>query len=99
MTKKRMPLYGIIGTFRDFLTHKLAKYQYFSMKPSLFVKYYQFTYSLLVSAQYILECGFYDHKTSKSEQNRPYLSLQLLPNCSHQKSPTPFIFQNFRLKF
>ena len=30
-----MPLYGIIGTFRDFLVHKLAKYQYFSMKPTL----------------------------------------------------------------
>ena len=24
-------------------------------------------------------------KNPKSTQNRPYLSLQLLPNCSHQK--------------
>ena len=31
MAKRRMPLYGIIGfgIFRDFLAHKLAKYQYF----------------------------------------------------------------------
>ena len=35
MAKKRMPFkYGIIGTFRDFLAHKLAK---ISMKPILFV--------------------------------------------------------------
>ena len=51
MAKKRMPLYGIIGTFRDLLAHKLVKYKYFSMKPILFVYYYQFTYSLHVSAQ------------------------------------------------
>ena len=37
MAKKRMPLYGIHGIFKDFLTHNLAKYQYFSMRPSLFV--------------------------------------------------------------
>ena len=37
MAKKRMPLYGMIGIFRDFLAHKLTKYQYFSMRPSLFV--------------------------------------------------------------
>ena len=35
--KKRMPLYGIIFTFRDFVAYLLAKYQYFSMKSSLFV--------------------------------------------------------------
>ena len=29
MAEKCMPLYGIIGTFRDFVAHKLAKYQYF----------------------------------------------------------------------
>ena len=37
MAKKRMPLYRIIGISRDFLVHQLAKYKYFSMKPSLFV--------------------------------------------------------------
>ena len=36
MAKKGMPLYGKIGILRDFLAHKLAKYQ-FLMKPSLFV--------------------------------------------------------------
>ena len=99
MAKKRMPLYGIICTFRDFSAHKLTKYEYFSMKPILFVQYYQFTYSLHVSTQYILKCVFYVHKTTTSAQNRPYLSLQLLPNCCHQKSFTPYIFQYFRLKF
>ena len=53
MAQKRMPLYGIIGILTDFLAHKLVKYQYFVMRPSLFVYYYQSTHSLLVSAQYI----------------------------------------------
>ena len=44
-------------------------------------------------------CGFYSLKALKSAQNRPYLSLQLLPNCSHQKSFTPYIVQYIRLKF
>ena len=34
--KKRMTLYGIIGIFRDFLAHNLAKYQHFSIRKSLF---------------------------------------------------------------
>ena len=50
--------------------------KYFSMRPSLFVKYCQFTHSLVVSAQYILTCGFYGFKALKSAQNRPYLSLR-----------------------
>ena len=29
MAKKHMPLYGIICILKDFLTHNLAKYQYF----------------------------------------------------------------------
>ena len=37
-------------------------------------------------------------KSNKSAQNRPYLSLQILPNCSHQKSSTPYIFQYFRFE-
>ena len=37
MAKKRMPLYEIIYIFRDFLAHHLNKYQYFSMRLSLFV--------------------------------------------------------------
>ena len=35
MAKKRMPIYVIIVNFRDFLAHNSAKYQYFSMRPSL----------------------------------------------------------------
>ena len=31
MAKKRMPIYGIIGIFREFLAHNLAKSQYFLM--------------------------------------------------------------------
>ena len=56
-------------------------------------------YSLLVSAQYILTCGFHGQKTLKSTHNRPYLSLQLSPNCSHQKSFTPSILQYFAWNF
>ena len=65
MAKKHMPLYGIVGIFKDFLTHTLAKYQYCSIRPSLFVTYYQYTYSLLVSTQYIVKYGFYGQKTQK----------------------------------
>ena len=36
MAKKRMPIYGIIGIFRDFLAYNLANYKYFSMSLSLF---------------------------------------------------------------
>ena len=99
MAKKRMPLYGIIGIFRDFLAHISAKYQYFSMRPSLFDQYYQTTHSLLISSQNVLKCEFCGLKTPKNPQNRPYLSLQLLPNCSHLKSFTAYIFQYFHLKF
>ena len=99
MAKKRMTLLGIIRIFRGFFAHQLAKYQYFSMRPSLFVYYCQFSYILSISARYILTWGIYGLKVPKSAQNWPYLSHQLLPNYSHQKSFTPYIFQYFRLKF
>ena len=59
MAKKRMPIYGIIGIFRDFLAYNLAKYQYFSMRPILFDYYYKITYSMQVSAKYLQKYGFY----------------------------------------
>ena len=31
--------------------------------------------------------------------DRPYLSLRLFPNCSHQGGFAPFVFRYFRLKF
>ena len=45
MAKKRMAIYGIIDILRDILAHNLAKYQNFSMRPGLFDKYPQITYS------------------------------------------------------
>ena len=45
-------VYGIIGIFREILVHKLAKYQYFSMRPSLFNYYYQITYYQKVTILY-----------------------------------------------
>ena len=33
------------------------------MKPSLFVYYYQYTYYVLVLAQYIIKCGVYGHNS------------------------------------
>ena len=44
MAEKRMPIYGIRVPWRPILAHNLAKYQYFSMKPLLFDRYYQFNY-------------------------------------------------------
>ena len=46
MAKKRMPIYAIIDILRATLAHNLAKYQNFSMRPGLFDKYHQITYSL-----------------------------------------------------
>ena len=44
MAKKRMPIYyGVIDILRAIFAHNLAKYQYFSMRPGLFDKYYQNT--------------------------------------------------------
>ena len=62
MAEKRMPIYGIIGIFRDILAYNLAKYQYFLMRLGLFDKYQQITYSLQVSLQYHIKCGFYGKK-------------------------------------
>ena len=62
MAKESMPIYGIIGIFKDVLDHSSAKYQYFSMRPSLFVVYYLTIYSLLVEGQFIFKCRFYDKK-------------------------------------
>ena len=90
MAKKRMSLYGIIGIFKDLLTHNLAKYQYLSMRQSLFVA----CFGLIYLKMWILW-----PKNPKNAQNRPYLSLKLLLNCSHQKSFTPYNFQYFGLKF
>ena len=44
--KKRMPIYGIIDILRAIVANNLVKYQYFSMRPSLFDKNQQITHSL-----------------------------------------------------
>ena len=46
MAKKRMPMYGIIEILKAILAPNLANYQHFSMRPGLFNKYNQITYSL-----------------------------------------------------
>ena len=85
LVKKRMPIYGIIGIFRDFLAYNnLAKYQYFSMRPSLFDWYYQITYSMQVSAKYFLiKYELYSQKNSKMSQNQLYLCLRFLLSLNH----------------
>ena len=50
--QKSMPIYGINDILRAILTHNLAKYHHFSMRPGLFDKY-QITYSLQFVAQNI----------------------------------------------
>ena len=47
-----MPKYGIIGILIAILAHTLTKYQYFSMKPSLFDKYIlsNYIFSAIVSS-------------------------------------------------
>ena len=83
MSKKRVPIYGIIDIFREFLAHNLAKPQHFSIRPSLFDYYYQITYYLQVLSKYLKKCGFYIQKTSKMSQNQSYLRLRFLSNRTH----------------
>ena len=98
MAKKRMPFYEIIVILRDFLAHNFTKYQYFSIRPSLFVSFYQTTYSLLVSAQYLLKCGFFGPKMHKSAISQRSVSSFLSNKVSH---PTFFNISalNFEYSF
>ena len=78
MAKKRMPiLYGIIGIFREFLAHNLAKSQYFSVRPSLFDYYYQ-TYQ--ITCNYIITCKFWLN-ISKNVDSMWELRKLLSSNC------------------
>ena len=59
--------YGLIGILRAILANNLAKYQYFSMRSSLFDKYHQITYSRLqVSAENAV--FMIDYKSDKNSQ-------------------------------
>ena len=99
MAKIRMPFYGIIGIFREFSAHIFAKYQYFSMRPSLFNLYYQTTYSLHISSQFCFKCGFHGRNTLKNPQNKPYLSLQFRI-FSLEKIPSQLnLGVSYRLRF
>ena len=51
--------------------HKLGKYKYFSMKPTLYEMYAKTTPSLSMSAQHLLNCGFCGQIIAKKELNRP----------------------------
>ena len=66
-----MPVYGIIDILRAILAYYLAKYQYFSMRPGLFDKYHQITYSLQFSVQNQVNVDF----TSKNLQKRTKIPL------------------------
>ena len=83
MAKKRMPIYGIIGIFRHFLTYNLVKYQYLTMSLSLFDYNYRIIYSTQVSAKYLYKYGFYGRKHPKISQNQLYLHLLFLLNLCY----------------
>ena len=74
MAKKRMPIYGIIDILRAILAYNLAKYQYFSMRPGLFDKYHQITYSLQFLVQYHIKFAFYAQKPLKKAQKCHFLN-------------------------
>ena len=83
MAKKRMPIYGIIGFFRQYFVHKSAKCQYFLMKPSLLEMWYQITFFLQFLGQNILKCGFHAQKTPKNGQKWPYLISRIFTFTYH----------------
>ena len=73
MATKRMPLYRIIGIFRD-LAYYLAKYQYF-LNETKFIRlllsiYIFFAYSTHIS----FNVDFMARKKLNGAQNRPYLT-------------------------
>ena len=74
--KKRMPLYEIVGIFRDFLAHKFNSINLHIL--------------CLFQRNAFFSVDFMSKKNPQKLQKRPYLCLQLLPNCSHQKSFTHF---------
>ena len=58
-------IYEMIGILRAILAHNLAKYQYNSIRPSLFDKYYKIANALQFSTLNILKRGFYGQKITK----------------------------------
>ena len=68
MAKKRMPIYGKISNLRAILVHNLAKYQYFSVRPS--------TTKLHILCYFQLKRGFYGQKTIKLQ----FLKMSVLKN-------------------
>ena len=64
-----MPIYGIIGVFREFFVHRSGECQYFLMKPSLLDMYYNITNFLKFLGQNILKCGLYAQKNPKMYKN------------------------------
>ena len=85
--------------FWPFFGHKMAKYQYFSMGPSVYDYYMLTTSHIQISAQKLLKCPFYVQKTSKIALNRHYLSSRLSQSGGHEKTFRTFIFRFFALKF
>ena len=75
MVEKRMPMYGIIGIFRDFLAYYLTEYQYFSMRPSLFDKYYQI--KLDIPCKFQLDISNNVDSMAKTTQNFTKLAVSL----------------------
>ena len=53
---KGYPLLETMKSENRPLAHNLTKYQYFSMKASLFDTYYEITYSLQFPVQYHVNC-------------------------------------------
>ena len=75
MTKKSMPIYEIIGIFREFLAFNLAKCQY---KPSLFNDI-----KLHIICEFKLNISKNVDFISKQPKNQPYLRLRFLSNRGH----------------
>ena len=73
------------NALRDFLSHYLTKYH--RDKVYLFSTI-ELHILCLVQLNIFLNVDFMAKNPKKYKNDRPYLNLQLLPNCSHQKSFT-----------
>ena len=85
-----MPIYGIVGIFRDFLAYNLAKFNETKFIRLILSNY--ISYSMQVSAKYLQKYGFDGQKTSKMSQNQLYLVCAFcsISNTNIATPPTCF---------
>ena len=87
-----MPIYGIIGIYRELLAHNLAKSQYFSS----LIDYYQY---LQVLAKYLKKCEFIAKKPQQFHKISHISVCAFCPVAVTKKSSHPTFLNIFADNF